>query len=218
VLVERQPAGAANPITVQHAEWVLKQAQHLKECKKIRQQEEAALPVPDFEACYEALPAVQLLPDGFDSSSGDVKERAERLLEAVLPREVPQELLDAAVAQAQQQFEANDTKKKHTKQGTAPELSLEQLEQAAVEAVQQAYEAAWQQQQEVIQENLTLQEEQGLGEVREHGLCGGVVVVLTWPCCCQGGGCGCDECGVVVWGRRWWSRTWHYWRSWSWGR
>jgi hypothetical protein len=185
---------------MQHAEWVLKQAQHLKECKRTRQQKEAALPVPDFEACYEALPAVQLLPHGFDSSSGSVKERAERLLEVVLPREAPQELLDAAVAQAQQQFEANAAKKKQKKQGSAPELSLEQLEQAAVEAVQQAYEAAWQQQLEVVKENMTMQEEQGLGEVSEHGLCGGVG---PWPCWCVVG------VGVVgmVWycgaSRRW---------------
>lgn len=160
LLVQRQPAADNTPITQRHAEWVLKQAQHLREFKRLKEAAEAALPVPDFEECFEALPDVQLTPPSFDSTSGRVEERAARLLEVVLPREAPRELLAAARAQPAQGN--NGAKKKQKKQqGAASDHSGSQQQQAEL----QAYEAAWQQQLAVLQENLALQEEQGLGEV-----------------------------------------------------
>jgi hypothetical protein len=170
VLVQQQPAADKTPVTQQVAEAALKQAHHLQEYNRLRAAAEAALPKPDFDECYEALPEVQLLPSGFDSSSGSIKERAARLLGVVLPRAAPKALLAAAAASAHIQQGSKSKKQKKGGQErpkTKMELAqeLKQLQEQQKQAVLQAYDQAWDHQLEVVEENLTLQEERGLGEV-----------------------------------------------------
>ena len=197
VLVEQQPAADKTPVTQQLAETVFKQAHHLLEYNKIKEAAEAALPQPDFEECFEALPEVELLPEGFDSSSGSSKQRAERLLQVVLPRAVPQALLDAAAAAGAAAFAAaqlSEGAKGKKQQESKKQLDeeLKKLIEQKKQAVRKAYTEAWDNQLEVVDESLTRQEEQGLGEVSRACvllalflLLLGVVAValLLLPCC-----------------------------------
>jgi hypothetical protein len=159
-LARMQASRDTEPVTAESAAWLYDQAKHEKQRKALHDAKEAALPVPDFEAAFDALPAVQLLPDDF-SDSGSVQERAERLLEVVLPQEPSQEHF--APADAQQHAQQQQAKKQQGKQaGAAAGAAVVNYNQA----VKRAYEGAWKQQLDALEQNLQLIEDKDLGEVR----------------------------------------------------
>jgi hypothetical protein len=167
-LVRMQEARDTKPITADAAAWVYKQAKHAKQFKALHDAKEAALAVPDFEACFDALPEVQLLPDAF-SDSRSVEEQAARLLEAVLPRQPSEEHF--AAADAQQDAQQDDAKKQ---QGKGKQAGAAGAGAGAVDykqAVMDAYEGAWRQQLVALVKNLHRCKERDLGEVRSSIRC-----------------------------------------------
>jgi hypothetical protein len=169
-LARRQGSADTQPITDADAEFVYQEAQHARQFKQLQQAKEESLPTPDFEACRAALPRVKLLPADFDSSSGSVEQRAERLLEAVLPRQPSDDHFAAVAAQKQQAQPAQQKQKKASKAATVAAAAAAGAGSSASatyqQAVRVAYEKAWGEQLAALEENLELIEEEGLGKVR----------------------------------------------------
>lgn len=159
-----QESTDTEPVTTDTAACVYRQAKHAKQQKALHDAKEAALAAPNFEACAAALSEVQLLPDGFDSDSSTIEERAARLLEVVLPRQPSEEHF--AAADAQQDAPQQREKQQPRKQGGAAAAAAGAGGVDHKQAVKDAYEGAWGQQLAALTENLQLIKDKDLGEVR----------------------------------------------------